>query len=171
MAWATRVQVPAVISSERDTRGVILVGIDPERERRSPSWPTTWPRGASSSRRDDEGLVVGRKLLERLETDLGKRVVVMSQDRENEIADRGFRIVGVFDSQLRPRRRASSSPAGPPSSACSRWATRCSEIAVLGTDYRNVDGLRGSRGEAAAARTSRSRPGTSSTPTWARCCR
>ena len=31
VAWATRIRVPAVISSERDTRGVTLLGIDPDR--------------------------------------------------------------------------------------------------------------------------------------------
>ena len=39
-------------------------------------------------------------MIERLETDLGKRVVIMSQDPENNIAERGFRIVGIFDSEL-----------------------------------------------------------------------
>ena len=45
-------------------------------------------------------VVVGRKLVEKMETGLGKRVAVMSQDQNNEIADRGFRIVGIFDSKM-----------------------------------------------------------------------
>ena len=35
---------------------------------------------------DDDGLVIGRKLAETLETELGKRVVLMSQDPDNDIA-------------------------------------------------------------------------------------
>ncbi len=52
VAWTTRVRVPAVVSSERDTRGVTLVGIDPDRENGAfPLSPTTWWRDGSSSRR------------------------------------------------------------------------------------------------------------------------
>ena len=100
VAWTTRVKVPAVISSERDTRGVTLIGIDPESEAPISFVADDMAEGRFIESREDKGLVVGRKLLERLEPDLGKRVVIMSQDQENEIADRGFRIVGVFDSKL-----------------------------------------------------------------------
>jgi len=31
--WATRVRVPAVVSSERESRGVVVFGVDPARER------------------------------------------------------------------------------------------------------------------------------------------
>ena len=100
VAWASRIKVPAVVSSERNTRGVVLVGIDPERERDLSFVAGDMADGRFLESPEDEGLIVGRKLLERLETDLGKRVVVMSQDRENEIADRGFRVVGVYESNL-----------------------------------------------------------------------
>ena len=95
VGWATRVRVPAVISSERDTRGVTLIGIEPERERDISFVADDVVEGRFLESRDDRGLVVGRRLLERLATDVGKRVVIMSQDRDNEVADRGFRIVGV----------------------------------------------------------------------------
>ena len=45
---------------------------------------------------DDKGIVIGQKLAETLETGIGKRLVVMSQDPDNAIADRGFRVVGLF---------------------------------------------------------------------------
>jgi ABC-type lipoprotein release transport system permease subunit len=98
--WGTRVRVPAVISSERDTRGVTLIGVDPAREAALSFVVDDMVEGRFLEGRDDRGIVLGRKMLDRLETDLGKRVVVMSQDPDNDIVDRGFRIVGVFESKL-----------------------------------------------------------------------
>jgi ABC-type lipoprotein release transport system permease subunit len=142
VAWTTRVRVPAVISSERDTRGVVLVGIDPEREGAVSFVAEDLAEGRFLESRDDTGLLVGRKLLERLETDLGKRVVVMTQDPDNEIADRGFRIVGVFDSNLQQHEEAFVFAAEGTVQRLVRIDSSVSEVAVMGRDYRDVDGLR-----------------------------
>jgi ABC-type lipoprotein release transport system permease subunit len=142
VAWAARVRVPAVVSSERSTRGVTLIGIDPERERELSFVARDMAEGRFLESSEDEGLVVGRKLLERLETDLGKRVVVMSQDEDNEIADRGFRIVGVFGSKLESQEEGFVFAGKATVQRLLKMGDRVSEIAVLGTDYRNVEGLR-----------------------------
>ena len=88
-AWTRRIKLPAMISSERDSRGVFLLGVDPAHEIALGFDLESIVAGRFLEGPDDTGLVVGKKLLERLETDLGKRVVVMSQDPENNIADRG----------------------------------------------------------------------------------
>ena len=96
-AWATRVRVPAVIASERESAGIMLVGIEPEREQGLSFVAGAMVAGRYLESDEDAGLLLGRKLAERLETGLGRRVVIMSQDRRNQIADRGFRVVGIFD--------------------------------------------------------------------------
>jgi ABC-type lipoprotein release transport system permease subunit len=149
VAWASRVKVPAVISSERSTRGVVLVGIDPGRERDLSFVAGDMADGRFLESPEDEGLIVGRKLLERLETGLGKRVVVMSQDRENEIADRGFRVVGVYHSRLQAQEEGFVFAGRTTVQRLLKMGDQVSEIAILGTDYRKVDGLR-ARVEAAA---------------------
>jgi ABC-type lipoprotein release transport system permease subunit len=143
VAWATRVRVPAVISSERDTRGVTLVGIEPERERDISFVAEDVSEGRFLESRDDRGLVVGRKLVEKLETGLGKRVVVMSQDQENEIADRGFRIVGIFDSKLAQYEEGYVFGGEGAIQDLLGVGNSISEVAILGADYRDVDGLLG----------------------------
>lgn len=97
VAASARVRVPAVISSERESAGVTLVGIDPERERGLSFISTAVTTGQYLASPDDLGLLLGRKLAERLETALGRRVVLMSQDANNQIGDRGFRVIGIFD--------------------------------------------------------------------------
>ena len=98
--WATRIRVPAVISSERETRGITLLGIDPARERNFTFVDLETLDGRFLDDADDRGIVIGRKLADTLETRAGKRVVVMSQDPDNELADRGFRVVGVYRANL-----------------------------------------------------------------------
>ena len=141
VAWATRVRVPAVISSERDTRGVTLVGIEPERERDISFVADDVTEGRFLESRDDRGLVVGRKLVEKLETGLGKRVVIMSQDPENEIADRGFRIVGIFDSKLAQYEEGYVFGGEGAIQDLLGVGDAISEVAILGTDYRDVTDL------------------------------
>ena len=98
-AWAGRVRVPAVIASERESAGVTLVGIEPQREKGLSFIATAVTDGRYLESPDDVGLLLGRKLADRLETALGRRVVVMSQDVSNQVGDRGFRVVGIFDAE------------------------------------------------------------------------
>jgi ABC-type lipoprotein release transport system permease subunit len=97
-SWSARVRVPAVIASERASRGVNLIGVDPAEP--LPLDGNLLKDGRSLETESDRGLIMGAKLAERLETRLGKRVVLMSQDPDNNVVDRGFRVVGIFESEL-----------------------------------------------------------------------
>jgi ABC-type lipoprotein release transport system permease subunit len=99
-AWTARVRVPAVIASERDSRGVTLLGVDPAGEAALGSAPDTLVAGRFLADEDDRGLVIGASLARRLDTEVGKRVVIMSQDPDNNVADRGMRVVGVYQARL-----------------------------------------------------------------------
>jgi ABC-type lipoprotein release transport system permease subunit len=149
VAWATRIRVPAVISSERDTRGITLLGIDPDRERGLSFIADDVADGRFLESRDDKGLLIGRKLIERLETNLGKRVVIMTQDPQNEIADRGFRIVGIFESNMKAQEEGLVFVAEGTLQRLLGVGDKISEIAILGTNYRDVDGLNQSVAQAA----------------------
>jgi ABC-type lipoprotein release transport system permease subunit len=140
-AWTTRVKVPAMIASERNSRGVILLGVDPAGEVALGFDPSSIVQGRFLESRDDQGLIVGQKLLERLETDLGKRVVIMSQDPDNNIADRGFRIVGVFEGKLSAQEENLVYAAIGTTQQLLGIPDQVSEIAVTGGDYRNVSAL------------------------------
>ena len=104
--WSDRIRLPAVVLSERETTGITLLGVDPERESRISFIGDAIVEGRFLESPADNGVVIGRGLAEKLETGVGKRIVLMSQDRKNEIADRGFRIVGIFDAPLDPTEKA-----------------------------------------------------------------
>ena len=140
--WSTRVKVPAVVMSERETRGVTLLGIDPLREAPFTFVDLETIEGRFLESVDDRGLVLGRKLVDTLETDLGKRVVIMSQDQDNEVADRGFRIVGVFRADLPAHEETFALVGKQTLQTLLGIGDQVSEIAVFGDDFRDVAPVR-----------------------------
>jgi ABC-type lipoprotein release transport system permease subunit len=139
LAWATRIKVPAVLSSERESRGVTLLGIDPQREEVMSFVDYGAVEGRFLDGPDDAGLVIGRKLAETLETELGKRVVLMSQDPDNDIADRGFRVVGLFSADVQAYEEQYVFAGKKTVQNLLRVGDRVTAIVVLGDDYRNVE--------------------------------
>jgi ABC-type lipoprotein release transport system permease subunit len=138
-AWSTRVRVPAVITSEYDSRGVTLLGVDPLRERGLTFVDYDDVEGRFLESSDDTGVVIGKKLATTLNTEVGKRIVLMSQDPSNEIADRGFRVVGLFHANVKSFEEAYVFAGKTTTQKMLRIGDHVSELVVLGDDYRNVD--------------------------------
>ena len=138
-AWTSRVKVPAVISSERDSRGVTLLGVIPESEIRLSFDIDSISEGRFLESTNDTGLVIGAKMAERLETRLGKRVVIMSQDPDNNIADRGFRVVGIYTAKLASQEEMYVYAGLATVQTLLNLGDQISEIAITGEDYRNVE--------------------------------
>ncbi len=137
--WATRVRVPAVITSEYDSRGVTLLGIDPRQERGLTFVDYEAVEGRFLESVDDNGIVIGRKLATTLNTQIGKRIVLMSQDPDNEIADRGFRVVGLFDANVQAYEENYVFAAKTTLQKMLRIGDQVSELFVLGNDFRDVE--------------------------------
>lgn len=98
LGWATRVRVPAVVMSERETRGVQLVGIDPAAE--DISFIGDVPvAGERLSGPEDGRLLVGRALAEQLETRAGRRIVLITQGADGRNREAGYRIAGLYDAE------------------------------------------------------------------------
>ena len=135
---AARVRVPAVIASEYESRGVVLLGVDPDSESAVGALPDEIVAGRFLESVDDRGIVIGARLAERLETRLGKRVVIMSQDPDNDIADRGARIVGIYTARLRSTEERFAYVGRAPLQSMLGLDGEVSEIALTADDYRNV---------------------------------
>ena len=139
--WASRIKVPAVITSERESRGVTLLGIDPARERGLTFVDYDEVEGRFLNSVDDNGIVIGRKLADKLETELGKRIVIMSQNPDNEIADRGFRVVGLFEANMDAIEEGFVFVAKQTAQTLLEVPDQVTEVFALGDDYRDVDVL------------------------------
>jgi ABC-type lipoprotein release transport system permease subunit len=97
-AFASRAEGFGMITSPADVSSVMLVGVDPEEEKRLSRVDDNIRQGdffAGSSERD---LVIGSDLAEVLGVALGDRVVAtVSQARTGELAQDMFRISGIYE--------------------------------------------------------------------------
>jgi ABC-type lipoprotein release transport system permease subunit len=98
--WAHRVKVDAVVSNARHSTGVTMVGIDPPREAAISFIGGAITEGRSLESEDPYGIVVGQALANKFETQLDRKLVLMSQDTEGEIASRAFRIIGIYRAEM-----------------------------------------------------------------------
>ena len=99
VGWAARVRVPAVIMSERETRGVQLVGVDPAQEKIS-FLSGVSVSGEGLSGPDDRRVIVGAALAEQLETQVGRRLVLVTQGADGRNREAGYRIAGIYKANV-----------------------------------------------------------------------
>jgi len=137
-AWSARVRVPAFVASERESRGVTLLGVDPAAERALGAAPEDIVDGRFLEGAGDDGLVLGASLARKLETRLGKRVVVMSQDTGNDVADRGMRVVGVYRARLPATEEQFAYTGRDVLQALLGMGGEVSEVAATAGDYRHT---------------------------------
>jgi ABC-type lipoprotein release transport system permease subunit len=98
--WSSRVRVNAVASNARHSSGVTLVGIDAVSEAKISFIGSAISQGRYLNPDEKNGILVGEALLDIFETKLGRKLVLMSQDTNREIASRAFRIVGTFQAEM-----------------------------------------------------------------------
>jgi ABC-type lipoprotein release transport system permease subunit len=99
LGWTSRVRVPAVIMSERETRGIQLVGVDPGTESLISFLGEVDIIGEYLNGPDDRRVLIGKALAEQLDTRLGRRIVMITQGSDGLNRERGFRIAGLYDGE------------------------------------------------------------------------
>jgi ABC-type lipoprotein release transport system permease subunit len=100
-----------------------------------------WRAGRNLESPADIGLLIGRELAERLETRLGWRVVLMSEGADNELAERGFPIVGIFEAEPEAMETGYVFTGRAVAQQMLRMGEAVSEIALLAPERGQVDAL------------------------------
>jgi ABC-type lipoprotein release transport system permease subunit len=95
-AWSGRLRAPAVVQSEYKLLPVTLMGVDPRAEAKVSTIPHQLAQGRYLQPGEEDAIVLGRRLVDRLKTRIGKRVVVMSLASSGALAEKSLRVVGVF---------------------------------------------------------------------------
>lgn len=96
--WARRIRIPAVIMSERETRGVQFVGVDPAQENISFLGDVDIT-GEGLTDAEDGRVLIGVELARQLETEVGRRLVLITQGLDGRNREAGFRIAGLYDAE------------------------------------------------------------------------
>ena len=101
--WAPRVKVQGIVRSSEASQGVMITGIDPDRERGvSEIYNYTVKTGGSefleSSGAAD--LLISEQLAEKLDVITGDRIVIMLQDSRDGIVGEALTVKGVFRSPI-----------------------------------------------------------------------
>lgn len=94
-SYSKRVITFGLISSARNSAGVYINGIIPEMEKDVSNIKESMISGSYLTGKKQE-IIIGKKLAEKLEVDIGDKIVVMSNTPDGTIGSEMFRIVGLF---------------------------------------------------------------------------
>ncbi|HJV71499.1 ABC transporter permease [Ideonella sp.] len=95
-AAAPRVQAQALASSAAKSEGIMLIGVDPERERGVTFIDRTIVQGAPLDPTAGRDIVIGRGLADKLGLRLGEKLVVMAPALGGELGTAAYRVRGIF---------------------------------------------------------------------------
>ncbi len=129
--WASRVRVNAMASNARHNTGVSMVGIEPGREAYISFIGGAVTQGRYLEERDTSAILIGRALAEEMETRIGKKIILMSQDINGDIASRAFRIVGLFRAEMEATEKSFLFVPLPTAQKMLKMGSAISEIAAL----------------------------------------
>lgn len=106
LPWMDRVVASVTLQSERETRGATLFGIDVDRELADTALSRLRFEG-DFLQTQKRGIVIGAALAEDLETRLGKRLVLLGQNAQDQRTETGLRIVGIYHANSEAAERRS----------------------------------------------------------------
>ncbi len=96
-ALATRIKVEGLLSTASHSGIVSVIGIDSEDERRVSTIDTAIRHGTFLTPEQEAKILIGQRLANKFKLRVGKKVVLMSQQKEGDLGSAAFRVVGIFD--------------------------------------------------------------------------
>jgi len=137
--WASRVRVNAVASNARHSSGITLVGIEPQKESHVSFIGQAVTAGRFLKPDDHFGVIVGKALVEKFGTRLGRKLILMSQDNDRDIASRAFRIVGIFRAEMEATEKQFVFVTMPAAQQMLKLKNEISEVSIILADHQKVN--------------------------------
>ncbi|MBI9074798.1 MAG: ABC transporter permease [Desulfatibacillum sp.] len=101
-----RIRVEGVVANARETAGVEIVGIHPGMEMGVSFIGDAPMDGRLIEDGDKNGIVMGAALADRFQTEVGKKLVLTTQQADGETGSRAFRIRGIYRSEIEATEKA-----------------------------------------------------------------
>jgi len=98
--FCSRVRVNAVANNAEHTLSVTMVGIDPSHEAKVSFIGDAVKTGRYLKSNDKYGIIVGKAFAKKFETKLGRKVVLMSQNVNQKMISKAFKIIGIYTAEM-----------------------------------------------------------------------
>jgi ABC-type lipoprotein release transport system permease subunit len=131
-----------MVSSRERTYGIMIVGIDPEREAAVSTLKKIIRRGSYLSENDPNGALMGEVLAKNLRVDIGDEVTVLGQGRDGSIAATLLTVRGIYASGLPEFDRSSIQITLSDFQYLYSMRGAVHEIVVVATSLRDVAGIK-----------------------------
>lgn len=96
-----RLYIPALAQSSRESRGIVLIGVDPQKERGINPFLKSLSDEEMVRESDSRDAVVGARLLDELQIQPGQKFVVTAQNRDGSLHSELLRVRGVVSSGMK----------------------------------------------------------------------
>jgi putative ABC transport system permease protein len=96
VAVAERVKVEALVGTSEKSRGVLLIGVDPQREKDVTELERYVTQGAFLGTEDNRSILIGYRLAEKIEVQIGDKVVVLTQAVDGTMSGFAYHVKGIF---------------------------------------------------------------------------
>lgn len=100
VAIAPRIESPALASGPEKTRGVMMLGVDPERERLVTTLHKALREGEYLDAADRRGAMMGERTAEILGVRVGEEVALVTQAADGSVGAARFRVRGIYRSGI-----------------------------------------------------------------------
>ena len=96
----TRIKVDGLLSTSREHLGVMIVGIVPGDEKNVSFISRSVTNGRMIEEGEANGVLIGRAMADRIGAEVGRKIVLMSQNSEFENVSKAYRVRGIYRTEL-----------------------------------------------------------------------
>ncbi len=144
VSFAPRVKVQGMIRSSEASRGVMIVGIDPEKEKKVSKIHEYTSKANGSTFLDNTEsteILISKNMAKKLDLLVGDRLVIMIQDRNNRIIGEGLTVRGLYQSPMESIDRFVVFTGIKRLQSISGLGNRLSEITILGKNKESASSI------------------------------